>query len=405
MIIHFTKYIFFLSLIVFYSCNTESKFELDKDVKSLKNSTENLTLKLVDTLNFNLDKSTPAKTFHFNFKIIGKTPYYIMYNEMIHSLQFYNFNSENVYKVIKLEDQGPNALKVNQNFYFHKWDSIFFINSTPSKISLFDSSGRKKKSWSPKLNGDDKNSLITTLEYYYHPYYDSISRNITFCIIPRNYTPSNHKFYQLGKAVEYNLSTNKYNNIGQYSYDYSNGKNLYTILIGLNGYSTDKYHITHNSGSADVSIYDRKTSVITKLRVKSKFLSDEVKPSFKSTKSLENDLPIDEKTKCFISTGFYEDMFSNETFNYHYRIVKHDADYILPDGRSRSRNEFPFSIIILDKDFNFINEIKFPESQFNYRQSFAYKNRLYINLNNSLNKNIDEDHLKFAVYELTPDKI
>ncbi len=93
-------------------------------------------------------------------------------------------------------------------------------------------------------------------------------------------------------------------------------------------------------------------------------------------------------------------MFTNESASYHYRIVKHQSELLYPDEQIRDRNDFPFSIMILDSDFRVIDEVEFPGKIFDYRQSFAYQNRLYINLNNPLNKTVNEDRLMFAVYEL-----
>ena len=56
--------------------------------------------------------------------------------------------------------------------------------------------------------------------------------------------------------------------------------------------------------------------------------------------------------------------------------------------------------MILDKTYNLIKEVVFEGQMFDYRQSFAYKNKLYLNINNPLNDNVDEDHLQFAVYAL-----
>lgn len=100
------------------------------------------------------------------------------------------------------------------------------------------------------------------------------------------------------------------------------------------------------------------------------------------------------------STVLHYKMFANEDNTFFYRIVKHPMELFYPDGKSRSKDDFQFSVMILDKTYNLIKEVVFEGQMFDYRQSFAYKNKLYLNINNPLNDNVDEDHLQFAVYAL-----
>lgn len=86
-----------------------------------------------------------------------------------------------------------------------------------------------------------------------------------------------------------------------------------------------------------------------------------------------------------------------------YRFALHEYD--MP--KTESPQEFtktgqPFSIIILDKNFNVIGETVFPAGQYAYRMWFVGRKGLYLSMNNVKNPIHDENRLVFQCLELNP---
>jgi len=354
------------------------------------------SITLIDTLSFNLDSLTSPKSWIFQFKVINDTPYYLLVNKAAFALQAYQFGKKYLFKRIVYEKQGPDKNVLNENFYFHTWDSIFFFSTHPNKVSLFDSTGKKKHVWNISLKPEHEGYILTTMEYYFRPYFNE--NRVGFWITPP-VSPHKVEFYEKAKAVEYNLRTGNYVTYGDYPQNYLLNDISYMALCPINGYLTDQYNLLYYEASANIYLYDRLSKNLVKIiNAKSKYLPSKI-PGL-ATKNGENYPTVNEREKYYISTGFYEYMFTNENYTYHFRIVKHQTDMKSVDGSWGRRDDYPFSIMIFDADFQLIDEIQFPPGKYDYRQSFAYGDKMYISLNNPLNDEIDEDHLRFEVYLL-----
>lgn len=365
--------------------------------ETLARSQSALKLKLIDTLIFNLDNRTSPKSWIFQFKILNDTPFYIIANQAINSLQVYKFGSPDVYLRIPFAKDGPEKNIVTENFYLHNWDSIFFVSSISNQIMLFDYKGSRKDAWKINWGSAYANFQATTMEYYFKPNFDSHKTSISFWMVPP-IAPHKRDFYEQAKAVEYYLASGELQAYGRYPENYFSTEGTHIVLCPMNGFRNNEYNILYFGGSSKIYFYDNESKILKKvLDARSRFLTDDPPPM--PNNGAESPL-LEEREKYYIMSGFYEYFFANEDFSLYYRLVKLPNEFKYPDGKVWRRDDFRFSLMIFDDELKLVDEIVFPGGQFDYRQSFAYKNRVYLNMNNPLNKIIDEDHLVFAVYAL-----
>ena len=89
----------------------------------------------------------------------------------------------------------------------------------------------------------------------------------------------------------------------------------------------------------------------------------------------------------------------------YYRFVTHPMSYLDPaTGLPRRRDEKPFSIIILDKNFNKIGERVFPAKQYLIDNYFLNSRGLWISNNHPANPEMEEDYLSFTLLKLAYDE-
>ncbi len=89
----------------------------------------------------------------------------------------------------------------------------------------------------------------------------------------------------------------------------------------------------------------------------------------------------------------------------YYRFFRHPMSYIDPTtGLQRSKDDNPYSIIVLDKDFQWIGEYRLPNYTFNTDSYFGYflnSEGLWIANNHPKNPELEEDYLTFTLHKLT----
>ena len=389
---------FIVLLLVLSACSaSENQSDINSPVP-VEIAEEAKTLVPVDTLSFELDSLTSAKSWIFQFKLLNNKPYFIIANQAINSLQAYNLLSEKLEKRIFFPKEGPNKISIYENFYVHNWDSLFFLEANTNNVLLYDSTAQTINKWSLQFKEEHQGYTATTQEYYFRPSYEEKTSSFGFWVYPSKSAFSS-EFYTYAKAFDYNLSEGTYKVYGQYPPNYFNEKGTYIVHRPTNGYTTENHTILHYTASSLIYLYDKNSKELLKvIDAKSKYLPDGVPPLM--TQEPENKALLEERIEYYLTTGNYEYMFSNEDYSYHYRIVKHPGAFKDDSGKQKTNDEFTFSIMIFDKDFRLLNELAFSPSIYDYRQSFAYQDKLYLCMNNPKNTSIGEDDLMFQVLQL-----
>lgn len=380
-----------LSFLLLYSfCGRQS----GKDLQPIQQSTAGLTLSLADTLAIPVDSVTKSSYYYDQFKIVASIPYYFVYNSSRYALQAYDLSGQGRNMITEFEKEGVNGIGEPMWFYYHNRDSIFFVYAdNHTRISLYNSFGKRVSTWLLAFPGDYKDSWIS-LELFYRPEYDPKRKTIGFWL--SNGYSDRLSYQKTLKQCRFHIKTEDYQFFGDIP-DTFNDVNLYPNNY-INGYSTDDFIVTYFNTAHEFHLYDKDSlSKVKKILAKSKFLPD----SFEPLKESDDDKPdIQEESNYNATHGYYAKMISNEDYTYHYRIVKHPAELRYADGRRRNFHDRLFSVMVLDKDFKLIQEVEFPGGKFDFFHSFAWRDKLFLSLNNSMNEYASDDFMQFAVYEI-----
>lgn len=357
-------------------------------------SSENVKLALVDTLFIPVDSLTQPSYYYDQLKIIDSIPYYLIFNSATKALQAYDLSNGGKNFKIEFEKEGVNGIDEPFWFHYQSQDSIFFIYSNNhTRISMYNTSGKRVSSWVMGFEGEYENSWINN-ELFYRPDFDPKKQTIGFWISRGNVDKL--RYQETLKQCRFNVKTQKYTYFGEIPEHYKT-VNLYPNNY-LNGYATNNSFVTYFNTAHEIQIYPKDSlKNPRKILAKSNFLPDSFEPLIESD---SDDPDIQEESNYNATHGFYAKMLSNEDFTYHFRIVKHPADLRYTDGKRRNFHDRKFSIMVLDRDFNLIEELEFPGGKYDFFQSFAYGKKLYISLNNAMNDFASDDQMQFAVYEI-----
>ena len=103
--------------------------------------------------------------------------------------------------------------------------------------------------------------------------------------------------------------------------------------------------------------------------------------------------------KYLKSVPRYRSITYDKFKNIYYRIISLPANEE-PDGQRNQNIVMPFSIMVLDEDFNIITERKLPAKSYDPRDYFITARGLWISANNEGAENFDEDKLSYTLFSL-----
>lgn len=366
----------------------------DVPIEELPRSAIYYELAPTDTIIIELDSLTTPVNRVKQIVTINDETRLIIYNQNTHSLQIYSIHERNLKLIIPLKDEGPEGIERVTGICFVNEDSIFLTTTSPKRrIVLIDARANLINQWEISDTLKYNNFLY---DLYIHQNFEvTYSRGkITVSISPY-VAPELPACYQYPYLVEYDLINRKVSaNYGQFPF--VAGK-IYLYSELPKHTLTPFYDIVHFSGSHDLFCYDINTKELKRvIRAKSTHLPEELK-------TLDPHVIIDnlqEEEKIFyVTQGRYDQLLYDPWRRLYYRIVKNPIDYRDAAGKPQWEPDFKYSIMILDFGFKFINEFQLPVRTYNPSLSAVTKDGLLISLNNSANRNIDEDHIYLRVFK------
>lgn len=384
-------FLFTINLIVLFSCKNE--YGPGYELQDCLTSSERTRLVLVDTLRLDVDSVTSTQHYYDQFKLIDGTPYYLIFNQSFRVLNFYNLLEKKRSHTINFQEEGPDGINEPHRFYYHNEDSIFFIYYDNFKrLLLLNQLGIRINSWNIEMPEPYESYWISG-ELFYEFKFDARNKNVGFWV---SFGKVDTKpFQKTIKQCRFNLENDSYRFFGDLPNEF-HSRNYYPNNY-VNGYSAKNHFICYYLPSHEVQVYDELSGQLKKrIKIKSKHLPAEIPSLISAT----TDPDIQQEYNYNLENGFYVKMFSNEEGTYHYRIVKHPTSLRYADGRIRNFFDKPFSIMLLDSGLNLIDEVVFPGGQYDFYQSFAYSNKLFLSLNNPLNDMSSDNEMIFAVYEV-----
>jgi hypothetical protein len=109
----------------------------------------------------------------------------------------------------------------------------------------------------------------------------------------------------------------------------------------------------------------------------------------------------EEITQKIIEETKYYGIYYDEIRDLYYRTVQHSGVYDKHKEFQEMDGLRNFSIIVLDKDFNKLNEVAFPGSIYNVYRVFVGNRGFYLPKNNVMNAELVEDTLSIDIFDFT----
>lgn len=364
-------------------------------IQEIEKSSQTAGLVLVDTLSLTVDSVTQSQHYYDQLIEYNGSVHYLIYNSHTSRLYGYNLSEEKLSFTIQFPIDGPNSIDNPGRFYFHNDDSIFFIYSEQlNTVKIYNKKGALVRRINSALPTDKEDYWGTNELFYEFAYYPQ-TKSVGFWIYSG--ILESKKAQRTMRHCRYSIYTDTTLVFGELPYAFL--ETNYFPNNYLNGYSTPSWFVAYFLPAHEVQVYSHAGKLLRRLKIKSKYVPEIISGFIQK----EGDTPdLEDEQKYNMQNPFYVKMFSNENGSYHYRIVKHAADLKYPDGKPRNFYDRPFSVMILDKEFNLIDEVPLDGKTYDFFQSFAWTDKLYISLNNPLNPAFSDDKMQLAVFQIQP---
>lgn len=291
--------------------------------------------------------------------------YLLNLNSNSKSLEFINVNTNRMDDSISLVNlDSSHEIKYTVGFYVHNKDSVFFAFQESNKLFLLDHEGKIKNQW--MIDGELSNhikkySFISRSEcpLYYHDH------TIYILGSPNNLYPGNPKLYSslmFGSVPEIAINIAKENftmsnTTGKWPDMYKQGFDYYEYWPSR--CVNDRGQLIYSFGVNDSLFIYEGGKLMQTVNAKSKYFG---KITSIPHENLTNLAYI---KKYWVTEPKYERIIYDKYRNWYYRIVKHSEEYENPDGTVKQPWEKSWSVMILDQDFEILDEIKFDPKVYN----------------------------------------
>jgi hypothetical protein len=322
------------------------------------------------------------------FKDKGKN-YIAIRNDRNRSIDVYNIDNQELYRQIKIEEEGVNAFTGHFGFSIKNLDTIFLISNFHPRVGIINENGELLKTIQCSDSIGNWFSIVSPA-FTRRAFHDGSHLYIMHELAIRNYqasvTSEDLKTTETGVIVNYKTSEIK-----------SFGLNYPHQLVGKDIFNMNK---SWTKGHNNFFVYS--LTIFGELFVTNNFKNFEVVPYQSPYK-----MYLPEKLRFgdigdLVSYQMQRDAIYSLIYD-EYREVY----YVLVRKRETNINEKePFQynsypncfIIILDKDFKHISDVHFPDNTYSFKNMFVNQDGLYISEDNVSNPTYSEDALRFRLF-------
>ncbi|MDN6280580.1 MAG: DUF4221 domain-containing protein [Psychroflexus sp.] len=318
-------------------------------------------------------------------------------NNTLELIDLKNQKFIDIYKFKKVSDLGVGNIN---GFKYINQDSVFLFNQTQLIITnidndtinnVYDIKGDYDGLWYPLSLSNGSDIVYRDKKMYF-------GKN------DFEYTNTN-AYYDSPLLMELDLESNttrQFKNIHfpEEYYDKCWQDNLVNFSISYNP-KTEKF-IFNFPISHQLHVFDPKNNELTKHHIQSKFVNADIE----SMKCDLNDADPKKKGFYLFKTSHYYKNIYDPYRDVYYIIVKHgvsDEEAVKLADNFYGTHGVPFSIMVVDKNFNVIGETTFKKKTYTTGDFFVGPKGLYLQKNNTLNPDFDENIIKYDI--LTPTEI
>ncbi|MGM0579399.1 MAG: DUF4221 family protein [Bacteroidota bacterium] len=98
--------------------------------------------------------------------------------------------------------------------------------------------------------------------------------------------------------------------------------------------------------------------------------------------------------------GIYAKSFFHSKYKRYVNSVRHNQEYKNSEGKVNNPFQADFSILVLDENFNALQEFKIPSGKYNFNKVYPHSEGILIMKENPNDENNEEDLLEFSVFAI-----
>ncbi|KYG85623.1 hypothetical protein AWW67_14715 [Roseivirga seohaensis] len=386
------KYFLILFLLLFWACSTQKenvngdalgKFELEKVGEKV----------------FYLDSTlAPYNQSILTFEQDGTTKLSI-FNHLNVSVNVFNYSTGQVEKQIGFLKDGPDGIGslMNMGHFIQNSDSIFFFNHWQSRVHLMNAKGEKLRSYDVGIGNDSEEQSKQGFHMMVSPLSQAFKNGDRLFISVQNAGANPFDDQRLIYMIELNLRTGEreYHSLPQ-PLMLNNFWGVYTPFSSSLAFNpnTQEFSLSYTKNpEVDIISISNLDSIQESKSVKSEYMR-EMKPLPK-----RNDTPtlygysFKELGPLTNMEGFYMNYIYDPYKDVYYRVALHERT---PEQYEKGKSGFRLSIIVVDSNFEKLDELELTEGLYEYQTSFVSREGLH--LARQIDYQPDEDQLVFDVF-------
>lgn len=379
------KIIFYIFLLL---CFTGYGCVVRKNYKSVK-----LKQKKIIRYKLNVTENPNPHYVFYTEDSSTKKRYLIARDAESTKLTLFNYKRRN--SILEIPFVGDVNKANISGFYMHNIDSFFVQQHDKNKILLINQYGNILKQWKlpDNITGINRYSVWASYKdpilYKNGKLYTSVDQYGTYNK-PEDFNYNSKLIFDLTKdspvvITQLGLLPEIYRQKGT---NFHGGLRFPSSVINNNGEIVISFPVDHY-----IHVYNGNSEKEKNL-VKSQFLDSF--QSYNVNKSVFQD--YDQQYNN--SVGSYHSLLYDKWRKLYYRVVLPYNDFYNSDGTVNLKEDRPFTIMILDKDFKVLNEVKFPGKQFVFGNILAVKEGLMISINNPKNPLYKNDYYSYQLFKV-----
>jgi hypothetical protein len=349
---------------------------------------------------FDLDSVSSYEFYYFDHGIVENEEFLFVVNLVNSSVDIYSLEHESLKSRFPIPRQGPGYIDKPQGILFHTPDSIFvFPSMMMSNISLFNLEGKLyhhlkvKQATSSKFDMVVNHASLPSIPTIYH------QKKLIFSNLTLGNSSGNPDFfnqYQPNFVVDLENDSLNWETEFKYPRDFF-GKYWPSSLVNNSTVKNKQNQLVSSwSGLDYLIIKDLEGREIDQIQAQTQFA--------KVYEFGGAPLSGEEERLIFLEHHSYIQLLYDEFRDLYYRIAKlprkrSTGEYL--DHTSSYKNDF--SVLILDKDFKLLEEVRFPGGIHHPYLAFVGRKGLYLSRTNPYNPELNENRISFDVYGFEKD--
>ncbi len=339
-----------------------------------------------------IDEGTlPYTKAMFSFRE-GGIDYLGYLNQGRNEILIFDLDNQTVHKKISLEQEGENGVGSVRGFMYFTKDSIFITSNSDKRLYLVNDSGRVIDKFSYRKTSDDKD---TGVAFYSRTNINTPLIKVGSKVYLTNYIPGNfanltqQHLNKLSVCTELDLHSGDVNLLAMsfpddYWSDGSRHEPSYARIF-------DGERFVYLWRYYDNLLVTTDHETIEKFPMSSYYFNKI------AHKPLHNDLQL--HIKHLLESPSFFNVIYDEYRKLYYVFAYPGIEVEKGEDVMKLWQFLPvFSVIIFDRDFQKIGETKMPKNTYHIENYFVTEKGLHISKSHPLNKDFNENSIKFDVF-------